>query len=739
MEGRATRMIAVLYWVVGMTLGSAAANAQNPLTDLGVATGYGINNSGQVALDQGIYSNGTLTPLPALPGGSTPATALAINSSGQVAGSAISPPISGTDPIAYIHGSLIDIGSPILTGVLASQGGGLATGINSNNMVVGWYTSNARDGNTDVFTYDNGTVTLLPAFPCKTFNPNCTLVAGPRAFGLNDSGEIVGVLTYQTGAICRVRTDAGADAFSYHNGSWNDFGPGTAYAVNASGQVAGTLTNISTDQSGLCNFLGTIAFLNSNGTTTSLGTLPGGKNSIGYAINASGRIVGSSDFTGTTATHAFFYNGVMNDVNALIGASDPLQPFVTLTSAVGINDSLLVLANGVDSRTNLTHAYLIQAPFIQIAPAALSFGTEAVAGTTQSQSVTVTNSGTAAISLGSISTSGNFSVQTNNCGASLAPSAQCTIAVAFTPTVAGALTGGLTIPSGGANYVVGLAGVAPLTATISASSATAAVGMNITITWISSPGATCIAVDDTLNPAFNGNIAPSGSVMLTEAAAGTIHYGTHCTAAGTPEVDPVTSVIWTWPPVTVTLTASPSTIAAGQSTILTWASANATSCDATGGGSADGWPGKKSTSGNQNVTESYALAVASVTLPFIITCTSSASGLAGHATANVVYNQPPAGKSGGGGALDPISLIALLGVLGLQLARRSSALGRKICGGDDDLVDAYVDSRQVEAGSVDVSPGEFHLRGDVGNGDVGRVIAGSERESGNCRPLITRQ
>ena len=659
---RTLRMIATACCAVGFTLGLAAANAQNLLIDLGVATGRAINDNAQVALDQGIYSNGAITPLPAFPGTTTPASALAINASGQVAGY-WSP---GLDPIAFINGTLIDVGSSF--NGFAGYGGGQSTGINSSNVVVGWYESNVRDSNYESFTYSNGTVAMLTPFPCKSFNPGCTLLGGPRAFGMNDSGEIVGVVTYQTGAICRVSTDAGADAFSYTSGLWNDFGPGAAYAVNASGQVAGTLTNITTDQSGLCQFLGTIAFLNSHGTTTSLGTLPGGKNSIGYAINASGRVVGSSDFDGGTATHAFFYNGVMNDVHALISATDPLKPYVTLTSAVGINNGLLILANGVDSRTSLTHAYLIQAPFIQVAPAALSFGTEAVAGTTQSQTVTVTNSGTTAIPLGPISTSNNFSVQTNSCGASLAASGQCTITVAFTPTVAGALTGGLTIPSAGTNYVVGLSGVAPLTATISASSATATVGMNITITWMSSPGSTCTAAEGGLNPAFNGSIASSGSVALTETAAGTVQYDLQCTAPGVALVETFTTVVWTWPPVTVTLTASPTTITAGQSTTLAWTSANATSCAATGGGSADGWPGNKSAIGSQNVTESNALAVASVTLPFVITCTSSASGLSGQATANVVYNQPPSGKSGGGGTLDLISLIALLGIWALQLA-----------------------------------------------------------------------
>jgi hypothetical protein len=82
-------IIAAVCWTAGLAFGSAAANAQNLLKDLGVATGHAINNSGHVALDQGIYSNGTITPLPAVPGGSTPAAALAINASGQVAGSGL--------------------------------------------------------------------------------------------------------------------------------------------------------------------------------------------------------------------------------------------------------------------------------------------------------------------------------------------------------------------------------------------------------------------------------------------------------------------------------------------------------------------------------------------------------------------------------------------------------------------------------------------------------------------------
>ena len=52
----------------------------------------------------------------------------------------------------------------------------------------------------------------------------------------------------------------------------------------------------------------------------------------------------------------------MTDLNTIVSATDPLQPYVTLTDAGGINDNRLIVANGVDSRTGQQHAYLLQVP-----------------------------------------------------------------------------------------------------------------------------------------------------------------------------------------------------------------------------------------------------------------------------------------------------------------------------------------------------------------------------------------
>jgi hypothetical protein len=132
---------------------------------------------------------------------------------------------------------------------------------------------------------------------------------------------------------------------------------GGGYAINASGEVTGLA--IMPTNSGQGDEGTAAAFLYSNGKVTLLpGTsnafAPDGTNCTGYGINSSGSIVG------TCSGYAFFYNGNTVDLNTLVLSTDPLKPYVTLTDARGINDSGLIIVNGVDSRDKLNHAYLFQ-------------------------------------------------------------------------------------------------------------------------------------------------------------------------------------------------------------------------------------------------------------------------------------------------------------------------------------------------------------------------------------------
>lgn len=83
-------------------------------------------------------------------------------------------------------------------------------------------------------------------------------------------------------------------------------------------------------------------------------------------------------------------------------------------------------------------------PSTSVSPKTLTFGDEVTGTTSQSLTITLTNFGTAALSIASIAASANFQ-QTNNCGSTLAPAANCTIIVTFSPTTAGSLSGTISI------------------------------------------------------------------------------------------------------------------------------------------------------------------------------------------------------------------------------------------------------------------------------------------------------
>ena len=87
-------------------------------------------------------------------------------------------------------------------------------------------------------------------------------------------------------------------------------------------------------------------------------------------------------------------------------------------------------------------------PAVTLSTANINFGGALIGATTPAQPLGVTNTGAAALAVGAISIassgSGTFA-QTNNCPASLAPNAACTINVTFTPAATGTSTATLSI------------------------------------------------------------------------------------------------------------------------------------------------------------------------------------------------------------------------------------------------------------------------------------------------------
>ena len=153
--------------------------------------------------------------------------------------------------------------------------------------------------------------------------------------------------------------------------------------------------------------------------------------------------------TGTNAGDFAQTNNCGTSVAA--GASCTIN--VTFTpAATGTRTGTLTItdnASGSPQTVGLTGTGgSVSAPAVSLSPTNLTFASQTVGTTSTAQAVTLSNTGSAPLSITSIAitgtNAGDFG-QTNNCGTSVAAGASCAINVRFTPTATGTRTGTLTI------------------------------------------------------------------------------------------------------------------------------------------------------------------------------------------------------------------------------------------------------------------------------------------------------
>jgi hypothetical protein len=138
---------------------------------------------------------------------------------------------------------------------------------------------------------------------------------------------------------------------------------------------------------------------------------------------------------------------------------------------------------------------------LTLSPASLTFATQAQGTTSAAQTVTLTNTGTGALAISSITSSGDFA-QTNNCGSSLAVAGTCTITVTFRPTTSGARSGAIAITDS--------AGGSPHTVALTGTGASVSIAPGSPTLTISTPGGTA-----TLTLTFTSVNGFTGMVNLT--------------------------------------------------------------------------------------------------------------------------------------------------------------------------------------------------------------------------------
>lgn len=113
------------------------------------------------------------------------------------------------------------------------------------------------------------------------------------------------------------------------------------------------------------------------------------------------------------------------------------------TASIAISDN----ATGGEQEIGLSGTGVVSV--VSLAPSGgLSFGSQAVGATSSGHNITLTNTGGAALSVSSISTTGTNAsdfTQTNTCGSSVAAGSFCTISVTFDPSAAGARSASISI------------------------------------------------------------------------------------------------------------------------------------------------------------------------------------------------------------------------------------------------------------------------------------------------------
>ena len=189
--------------------------------------------------------------------------------------------------------------------------------------------------------------------------------------------------------------------------------------------------------------------------------------------------------TNFLASSTVTYNGVGH--TATFVSSTQLTISLSATDQATAGSYAVVVTNpapggGASSPLNFT----VASPIVSLSPTSLGFGNQAIDMTSATKTVTLSNTGNAALSITSLAltgtNAGDFD-QSNTCPSSLAAGDNCTIVVFFTPSIAGTEAASLSITdtASGSPQTVALsgAGIHDVILSWTASTTSGVVGYNV--------------------------------------------------------------------------------------------------------------------------------------------------------------------------------------------------------------------------------------------------------------------
>ena len=159
---------------------------------------------------------------------------------------------------------------------------------------------------------------------------------------------------------------------------------------------------------------------------------------------------------GTVSGGGTYAAGATVTVNALPAAGEHFVNWTIAGQPVSTQASYSFTANA--SQALVANFAAGGTSSLVVSPTALNFGSQAI-GSSSLQYISLSNTGNTTLSLTGIGITGNYS-QATDCALSLAPAANCSFSVAFTPTATGTRTGSLSFTSNapGSPFSVSLTG-----------------------------------------------------------------------------------------------------------------------------------------------------------------------------------------------------------------------------------------------------------------------------------------
>ncbi|MGA9527197.1 MAG: choice-of-anchor D domain-containing protein [Terriglobales bacterium] len=307
----------------------------------------------------------------------------------------------------------------------------------------------SADGPSPVFNYGYRTtnpagfgqyqvVGTLNAASNYTTNGTITLVLDESAFGLTAGSQLTHV---------EVETRTSAP---------DDLTGTTSAGVGLTQEAAGASVPYTLVGNSTCA---------SNAAPVALLTASATQGATPLAVSLNG-----SSSTAATGANVAYYQFNFGD-----GTSTPWQSSPTVQHNYPTPGTYMAALQVADNRglvsSSASDVSIVALGSISLAPASLSFGDVAINLTSAVKTVTLKNTGTSALNVGSIGVmpSTNFKISANTCGATLAASKTCKVSLAFDPVALGALTASLVVTdnASGSPQSVALSGAGVEPATLS--------------------------------------------------------------------------------------------------------------------------------------------------------------------------------------------------------------------------------------------------------------------------------